>query len=127
MDDGPVGGPEDGHTFEISYRSRGSYRVVGDEQHHDAPGYSGPTHRVEVRAWNLRDALRRAAELPFDELMGEQAEVPTAAEQTCARCGVTVHDFDGDRVWRDAEGWLTCDQLPVRADSFFHTTDQHAG
>jgi hypothetical protein len=117
---GGTGSPEDGHTFEISYRSRGSYTVTGDPEHRDAPDFDGFVHRVEVRAWNLRDALRRAAELPFDVLMGEQSEVPAVVEQPCAQCGLPVHDFHGDAVWRDVNGGLTCDQLPVRVNSPFH-------
>lgn len=66
-------GPDDGHTFRITFDSRGSYSVVGDEHHTDAPDFHGVPHVVEVRAWNLRDALRKAANLPFDVLMGTEA------------------------------------------------------
>lgn len=62
---------DEGHTFRISFESRGSYKVVGDEHHHDAPDFDGGVHTVEVRAWNLRDALVKASELPFSVLMGE--------------------------------------------------------
>lgn len=63
--------PDEGHTFRISYESRGSYSVVGDEHHTDAPDFDGIVHTVEVRAWNLRDALKKAADLPFNVLIGE--------------------------------------------------------
>jgi hypothetical protein len=48
------------------------------------------------------------------------ARAALGAEPTCRRCGMVVHDFHGDRVWRDADGGLTCDQLPVRVNSPFH-------
>lgn len=54
--------PEHGHTFRIEVRSRGSYGVVGVEGHTDS-GDFGPPFTVDVRAWNLPDALRTAAAL----------------------------------------------------------------
>lgn len=57
-------GPESGHTFRISVDSRGSYAVVGVEGHTDSEDFMGPPMTVEVRAWNLPDAVRRAANLP---------------------------------------------------------------
>lgn len=68
----PEEGPDDGHTFRITFTSRGSYKVVGDEHHHDAPDFDEFAHSVDVRAWNLRDALHKAADLPFDVLMGNE-------------------------------------------------------
>jgi hypothetical protein len=57
-------GPQDGHTFRIEMTSRGSSRTVGDPTYTDNDWWSDPWH-VEVRAWNLTDALRKAAELPL--------------------------------------------------------------
>ena len=57
-------GPNDGHTFEISVRLRGSYGVVGEPDSTDAEDFS-PLKTVEVRAWNLREAFRKAADLPL--------------------------------------------------------------
>lgn len=61
--------PEEGHTFRFSWSSRGSYGVVGVEGHTDA-GYWDEGATVEVRAWSLAEALRKAARLPFPVLMG---------------------------------------------------------
>jgi hypothetical protein len=59
------GGPDDGHTFRLTALIRGSYGVVGEEHHTDVGEFMGPAFGVEVRAWNLPDALRKAAELPL--------------------------------------------------------------
>jgi hypothetical protein len=53
-------GPDDGHTFRLEAHSRGSYGVVGQEGHTDADWLGEPPLTVEVRAWNLKDALRKA-------------------------------------------------------------------
>lgn len=55
-------GPGDGHTFRIEVTSRGSYAVKGVEGHTDSDHFDPPMS-VEVRAWNLPDALRQAAAL----------------------------------------------------------------
>ena len=57
-------GPNDGHRFRISVASAGSYRVIGKPDRHDCDWWSDPS-TVEVRAWNLRDALTKVAALPF--------------------------------------------------------------
>lgn len=59
------GDPADGHLFHFSVTSQGSARV-GDGPHEDSP----PDPRAEpslltVRAWNLRDACRKAADTSF--------------------------------------------------------------
>lgn len=51
--------PADGHTFEISIRSRGSIGRRGDAD------YWSEWRAVQVRAWNQRDALHRAAQAPL--------------------------------------------------------------
>lgn len=56
-------GPDDGHTFEIQVRARGSY-AVQDGPHHDAEDF-GDSATVHIRAWNLHDALRKAARTPL--------------------------------------------------------------
>lgn len=58
-------GPESGHTFRVSVESRGSYAVVGVEGHTDADHFEPLPGVVEVRAWNLNDALHRAAQRPL--------------------------------------------------------------
>lgn len=62
-------GAEAGHTWLIGVRLRPSTAVVG-EPHRDAEGFE-MLQIVEVRAWNLRDALRQAAELPLDRWFEE--------------------------------------------------------
>lgn len=60
--------PEAGHTFRLTATSRGSYGVVGVEGHTDAewmPEDLVTPFRIEVRAWNQRDALCKAASLPL--------------------------------------------------------------
>lgn len=69
----PDEGPESGHTFRVSVTCRGSYGVVGVEGHTDEPEFTGPPMTVEVRAWNLSDALRRAQAVPF-AVWAESAE-----------------------------------------------------
>lgn len=54
--------PEHGHTFRLVVTSRGSYGIVGEEEHTDSEDF-GPPFTVDVRAWNLPDALRQAAVL----------------------------------------------------------------
>lgn len=56
-------GPADGHTFRFAVTSRGSYRVE-DGPHFDAD-WGDPEWTLEVRAWSLNKALRKAAELPL--------------------------------------------------------------
>jgi hypothetical protein len=58
--------PNDGHAWRIAISDRGSYGIAGreDEGHHFSGRYS-PESTVVVQAWNLPDALRKAAELPL--------------------------------------------------------------
>lgn len=64
-------GPEAGHTFRISMSSRGSYSVVGEPGHRDAAEFDEP-RTVEVRAWNLREALLQAIDLPLSAWFPEE-------------------------------------------------------
>lgn len=64
---------DEGHTFEITWRLRGSSKVTGDAHHNDSDYWSDPIQTI-VRAWDLRSALHQAAELPFSVLMGEPDE-----------------------------------------------------
>lgn len=58
--------PEMGHTFHIEVASRGSYAVVGEPGHTDADHF-GPPMTLDVRAWDLPAALRKAAAVPLNE------------------------------------------------------------
>lgn len=67
--------PEAGHTFRLQARSRGSYAHLTEDgttsPHTDADWMPTDVEeaedgfRIEVRAWNLRDALTKAASLPL--------------------------------------------------------------
>lgn len=61
--------PEAGHTFRIEAHSRGSYAVLGADgkpgPHTDAEWMPEHPFVIEVRAWSLRDALAKAAQLPL--------------------------------------------------------------
>lgn len=59
-----INNPDDGHTFTIAVSLRGSGRVVGDPHDTDSTHFDDMV-AVSVRAWNLRDALLKAAELPL--------------------------------------------------------------
>lgn len=59
-------GPEDGHTFEVAVRLRGSYSVVGREGHRDEPEWGQSMVSQQVRAWSLAEALEKAQRLPLD-------------------------------------------------------------
>lgn len=63
-------GPEHGHTFRFTFASRGAHKVV-DEEHYSDSDWWGPELTFEVRAWSLRAALLKAADMPFAYLMGE--------------------------------------------------------
>lgn len=56
-------GPNDGHTFEIQVRARGSYAEPG-RSHRDMADF-GDSAIVQIRAWNLHEALRKAARTPL--------------------------------------------------------------
>lgn len=62
--------PDDGHTFRLVFDIRPSSAVVG-EPYSDGPAFMGPAHVIEVRAWNLHDALVKASGLPFAVMMGD--------------------------------------------------------
>lgn len=64
-------GPDEGHTFRLVFDIRPSSAVVGEPMS-DGPVFMGPAHSIEVRAWNLRDALRKASGLPFAVQMGSE-------------------------------------------------------
>lgn len=61
--------PEAGHTFRIEAHSRGSYAVVTEDgttsPHTDAEWMPETPFVIEVRAWSLSDAMRKAAQLPL--------------------------------------------------------------
>lgn len=60
--------PTEGHTFEISVRSRGSIGRRGDAD------YWSEWRTVRVRSWNQRDALLRAAHAPLVTWYPEEDE-----------------------------------------------------
>lgn len=69
--------PADGHIFRFKFSSRGSYSIVGDAQHYFEPVENLETEPVfmfEVQAWSLVEALRKAAEMPFNELVGREVK-----------------------------------------------------
>jgi hypothetical protein len=60
----PSRGPKDGHLFRVSVTSRG---VLGDGKgNYTECDWDGPPMVVEVRAWNLSDAVRRASFFPMN-------------------------------------------------------------
>jgi hypothetical protein len=94
-----IGGPEDGHTFRIKVNSRMASGIMGpgDKAPHDytdADWWGPEEWTLEVRAWNLPDALRAAAEQPLTEWvrpngkkLGDPEEPEEEPEPTCPRCG----------------------------------------
>lgn len=88
-------GPDDGHTFRISYQIRGSSMVVGDEHHTDAPAFSGIVTTVEVRAWDLKAALRKVLDMPFAELADVGNTVDLTEELVTMFC--KLHGVDPTR------------------------------
>lgn len=77
-------GPESGHTFRVSVESRGSYAVAGVEGHTDAEDFSGPVMTVEVRAWDLPEAVRRASNYPLSVWFApELVQSPVRDERGC--------------------------------------------
>lgn len=54
----------EGHLFEFTWQSWGVTRVVGDPTYTQAD-WSLPQQPVRVRAWSLKEALLKAAELPL--------------------------------------------------------------
>lgn len=78
--------PEHGHTFRIEITSRGSYGVVGEEGHTDAEEFMGGPMTIDMRAWNLPDALRQAAAV-FPAIWHLDAE--SATEQSAPSGGTS--------------------------------------
>ena len=60
-------GPADGHTFRVVFDIKPSYRIQDDDEYRDAEDFDQPQMSIDVRAWNLRDALLKAAELPLKD------------------------------------------------------------
>lgn len=66
--DDPGPGPSDGHQFHFAVTVQGSYRIEGDPTYYDCePDPAAEPFRLTVRAWNLVDACRVAAEVPFPQ------------------------------------------------------------
>jgi hypothetical protein len=114
-------GPEDGHTFRFTYESRGSYTVTGDATYRDAQEFDGIIHTVDVRAWSLRDAFRKAAGLSFGVLMSQQVEksepivegprVKDGVRLTPYDCGVQGHVL-GQWMPRDQSTYYSSCVIP---------------
>lgn len=90
-------GPEDGHTFRLAITLRPSSKVVGEKTHHDADGFRPDgLQPIEVRAWNLQDALLKAAELPLSAWFPEEDdEGDPGAEAGSAGSAGRVPSQDG--------------------------------
>ena len=77
-------GPEAGHTFEITWRSRGSSAVVGGP--HSDSDYWGEPVTQQVRAWSLREAFARVSTIPLNVWFpDEDDDVPAAAARPTER------------------------------------------
>lgn len=61
----------EGHLFEFTWQSWGVSRVVGDPTYTQAD-WTLPPHPVRVRAWSLRDALAKVADLPLSAWFPEE-------------------------------------------------------
>lgn len=76
-------GPDDGHTFEITWRCRGSHSVA-DGPHRDADCWSEPI-TGHFRAWNLADAIDQTRAVPlarwFAQHDDEAHGLPDAAQE----------------------------------------------
>lgn len=70
-------GPEAGHTFEITYRCRGSHALVGGP-HSDSDWWSEPVTQ-QVRAWSLSEAFARAQALPLASWLEDEDDNEPAA------------------------------------------------
>lgn len=66
------GTPADGHTWRIAVSERASTKVVSEDGHRDAERFTQLHNWVEVRAWDLSEALVRAAGLPLDSWFDEE-------------------------------------------------------
>jgi hypothetical protein len=77
-----VGSPEDGHQFHFAVDIQSSDRV-GDGPRTDAPGPMGLPFQLTVRAWNLPDACRPAAEMSLGKWsLGGETELEALPEGT---------------------------------------------
>lgn len=97
--------PKDGHTFRFTVQSRGSSRIwpegKGPGPYTDDPEFMGEPWTLEVRAWNLHDALRLAAEQPLNAWdMGEEdgSEPVKFADLKPEPARALVRD-PNDRLW----------------------------
>lgn len=101
---------DEGHRFRISVALAGSSKVVGEEHHHDTEfDPDAEPMCIEVRAWNLSEALDKARRVPLDAWFPENDE---GTENRCpAGCGRFVrkggHCSLEIRVFREGAfvGW----------------------
>jgi hypothetical protein len=109
MIDPLLGDPEQGHLFRFWWASRGSYKMVGDPTAYDEPHFSGNARTVEVRAWNLADAIEQLHGLPLGTWF--DAEPYTVLLPGEPGHDAAIEAWDGTNhmvTWRDHDGlnWL---------------------
>lgn len=72
-------GPATGHQFHFAVTVQGSYRIVGETEYHDCdPDPDAEPLTLTVRAWNLSQACRVAAQTPFGLWTHPGEEAPHA-------------------------------------------------
>ena len=72
--------------------------------------------------WQFTLTLQLASFLPLGEApMADNRQTPNETRVTCVSCGRTIRNFRGNAVWRDGEGYMTCDQQTPAPGSTFHT------
>lgn len=75
--------PDDGHIFTFTHSCRGSYSVVGEPGHHFESEDPKPLEATfQVQAWSLKEALEKALEMPFAELMVWKEEEDEATQES---------------------------------------------
>lgn len=93
--------PDDGHTFRLVFDIRPSSAVVG-EPLSDGPAFMGPAHVIEVRAWNLTDALVKASRLPFAVKTAHGWGDGAMADEQTIREGV-AQSIEAEAAYRSGE------------------------
>lgn len=103
-------GPAAGHTFRITVLCRGAYGITGDPKRYDEKEFDdGFMLPVEVRAWSLKQALLKAADLPFGTWFPEEVmdifELPADVAERERRVEQAIHsgEMDGFTVDDDTK------------------------
>jgi hypothetical protein len=63
--------PKDGHTFRFIFDIKGAFKKVDTNEYVDESEFAEVYFTFDVRAWSLKEALLKAAELPFSQQMNE--------------------------------------------------------